>query len=205
MFEIFSEPSLNHYIQLFGYLGIFIFFTTIDQVTFVPEEVTLISIGYLGAGEVFNPLIAGVVAFIAFVAVDCAYYFLAGSGLKLFQKLKNKMNEGRISEWKEKLREHFPKTLFVLCFIPRMRMWAPVFSGIMKISFKRFISYDSMALSVFTAFYISIGYFFHRSLHSWMAELKILRHSLFSALMLILAVFILIAVKRFDQQKNTIP
>ena len=37
------------YFQRFGYIGIYIYFVTIDQVSPIPEEVSLIVIGYLAA------------------------------------------------------------------------------------------------------------------------------------------------------------
>jgi len=44
------------YFQRFGYIGIYIYFVTIDQVSPIPEEVSLIVIGYLAAQLYWNQL-----------------------------------------------------------------------------------------------------------------------------------------------------
>jgi membrane-associated protein len=198
MISIFLNETggLTHYIQVFGYLGIFLFYVTLDQITVVPEEVTLISIGYLAANEAFNPFIAGIVALAAFLAVDTAYYYVSGSGMKLLKKLKDKIRNAKAGSWKEKLQENYPRTLILLCFIPRMRMFAPIISGILKVSYKRFLLFDSIGLLLFTCLYIAIGYFFHKGLHSLMTKVKSMQHIIFIAAMLLLSVYIVIAIHR---------
>jgi membrane protein DedA with SNARE-associated domain len=197
MVSLFSaDVGLNHYIEVFGYLGIFLFYVTLDQVTFVPEEVTLISIGYLSSTGVFNPLIAGIVALTAFLAVDTAYFYVSGSGMRLFRRLKDKVKKAKTGSWKEKLQRDYPKTLILLCFIPRMRMLAPIISGILKITYKRFLLFDSIGLLLFTCLYIAIGYFFHKGLHSLMAKLKPMQHIIFISAMLLLSAYIIIAIRK---------
>jgi membrane-associated protein len=196
IFILLNDAGLSHYIHVFGYLGIFIFFVTIDQITVVPEEVTLISIGYLAASEVFNPFIAGLVSLIAFLAVDTAYYYVSGSGMKLIRKLKDKIAKAKSGSWKEKLQRDYPKTLILLCFIPRMRMLAPIISGVLKITYKKFLLFDLIGLFLFTCLYIAIGYFFHKSLHAWMSELKSVRHVIFIGMMILFSVYIFIAIRK---------
>lgn len=79
--------KFESYIEHLGYIGILLWYTTVDQLTPIPEEITLLTIGYLAANNVFNPIIAGAVAFFAFIIVDLAYYLLARSGHKLVEKI----------------------------------------------------------------------------------------------------------------------
>ena len=84
---IIAVSVFSQYSSHFGYIGIFLFFLTIDQITFIPEEVTLLSIGYMASNHIFNPFIAGIVSALAFITVDISYYFLARSGNKFIKKI----------------------------------------------------------------------------------------------------------------------
>jgi membrane protein DedA with SNARE-associated domain len=155
-----NTPGFSEMARSLGYVGIFLFFITIDQLTPIPEEVTLLSIGYLAAAGTFNPFIAGAVAMLACVLVDTGYFFLARSGNKFFQKLYKKTHRPFMDKYKNNLHEHLPRTLIVLCFIPRMRMFGPIFCGLLKIKYKKFIIYDIIGIASFTALYVAIGTIF---------------------------------------------
>jgi membrane-associated protein len=194
-----GETLFSQYSSHLGYLGIFLFFITIDQVTPLPEEVTLLTIGYLSSQHVFNPLIAGIVSLAAFLAVDSAYYFLARSGNKFARRIVEGKKSSFISKYKEKFKKHFAPTLLVLCFIPRMRMFGPVFAGIMNLSFKKFLLFDSIGLAAFTALYISLGLVFQAGFHAQMEKLGHYRHFIFAGAMIILATLIILFIKRRNQ------
>lgn len=93
---LYASPTyeLDHYLTLFGYLGIFIFFLTIDQVTPIPEEISLLTIGYFSSKGAFNPIIGGAVALFAFVAVDSFYFLLVKSGARHSAWLRKKVSSG---------------------------------------------------------------------------------------------------------------
>jgi membrane protein DedA with SNARE-associated domain len=202
-FEIlsFNIPNFSEYIKLFGYLGIFLFFITVDQLTFIPEEITLLTIGYLASQGVFNPVIAGIISFTAFVAVDVAYFYFTKKGVKFTKRLQKKKGTIR-KKVEEKLKKNFPKTLLILCFIPRMRMWAPIISGALNIPIKKFLIYDTISLVLFTGIYISLGMIFHRGLHSLLSHVKTWQHIIFAVLMLVVGIFIFINVRKYYKEKN---
>jgi membrane protein DedA with SNARE-associated domain len=193
---IIITPDFNDYVRVFGYLGIFIFFVTVDQLTLIPEEITLISIGYLSANGVFNPFIAGMISMAAFLTIDSVYFFLIKSGNKWSKKLHNKISHSSFRTLENKFIHNFPRTLLVLCFIPRMRLFAPMIASIIRTPFRKFLMYDSVGLLLLTSVYISLGFFFHKNLYRYLAELETLRHSIFIAAMLILFILIFTMVRR---------
>lgn len=83
MGNLFST-SFNDFVIHYGYWGIFLFFITVDQLTPIPEEVTLIGLGYLSGHGFFNPIVASVFALTAFLLADTVYFFLARSGNSFF-------------------------------------------------------------------------------------------------------------------------
>ncbi len=194
-----SSVFLEYFRQL-GYLGIFIFFITVDQLTPIPEEITLLTIGYLASQGVFNPIFAGIVSVAAFLTVDSVYYFLSLSGNKIISNLLSKKNNSIITKYKEKLKTHFGITLFALCFIPRMRLFGPVLAGIMKFSFRKFLFFDLLGLTIFTLIYLSLGMIFHKGLHYYFAELEIYRHMIFAIAMLLLSILIIIFITKTQQK-----
>src|SRR5437868_712179 len=88
--HILNAPGFVEFIERFGYIGIFIWFITIDQISPIPEEISLLIIGYLCAHEVFHPLLAGLICLAGFVTADIAYYYLSRTGSKLIKKKAGK-------------------------------------------------------------------------------------------------------------------
>jgi membrane protein DedA with SNARE-associated domain len=184
--------QFNDFVVHFGYIGIFLFFITVDQLTPIPEEITLLTIGYLSANGVFNPILAGIFSLAGFISVDIAYFFLARSGNKFIKKIF-KPRDGSLTErYKEKLRMHFGKTLVVLCFIPRMRMFGPIVSGMLKLDLKKFVFFDTIGLSLFVILYISLGIFFHAGLHSVIGKLDYVRHIIFIGAAILIGVLLFV-------------
>jgi membrane-associated protein len=192
--KIFTEYSQ------YGYIGIFLFFITVDQLTPIPEEITLLTIGYLSSNHIFNPIIAGLISLTAFILVDSIYFFLSASGNKFIKKFLKKRKNHLITRYKEKLKKNFGPTLIVLCFIPRMRLFGPVFAGIMNLSFKKFLLFDLIGLSSFTLIYISLGMIFHTGLHSLMEKLGRFQDIIFACAMVFLAIIIFLFVRKTQQK-----
>jgi membrane protein DedA with SNARE-associated domain len=86
VFHLLKTPGFVEFIGRFGYIGIFLWFITIDQVTPIPEEISLLIVGYLCAHEVFHPLPAGLLCLAGFITADIAYYYLSRTGSRLIKK-----------------------------------------------------------------------------------------------------------------------
>ena len=170
MQELLSADGFSHYISDFGYLGILLFFLTVDQLSPIPEEISLIGIGYLSYMGVFNPFLAVLFAFIGLQLVDIIYYWLARRGSRVIMKL-TKLNENSILiRYTEKLKTHLGITLMVLCFIPRLRIIGPITVGMLKIKFLKFLVMDAPSLLAFTTIYIFLGLFLHNELNALAAS-----------------------------------
>jgi membrane protein DedA with SNARE-associated domain len=195
--------DLSQYIALFGYFGIFLFFLTIDQITPIPEEMSLLTIGYFSSKEVFNPFIAGATALSAFVIVDSIYFALVKSGTKHSAWIKKKMENRVLEKVSSKIRENFRKALFIVCFIPRMRLWAPIASSLAQIPYWRFLKYDAIYLTCFTSLYTALGFFFHRELHNVISNLEIIQDSIFFGLILVSTLLILISIRKQQHEQKS--
>jgi membrane protein DedA with SNARE-associated domain len=140
---------------------------------------------------VFEPVIAGAVCLAGFMTIDLIYFFLSRTGSRWIKKMISRFSESFLNGTKQKLQHQMPKTIIVLCFVPRMRFRNPILVSIMNLSFRRFLLYDSIGLALFTAVYITIGVLFHRSLSALIAEMEIWRHVIFVAVVIIIAAVII--------------
>jgi membrane protein DedA with SNARE-associated domain len=188
---ILKTPDFFQFVARFGYIGILVWFLTFDQLTPIPEEVSLLIVGYLSAHDVFNPVIAGIFCLAGFLIVDTVYFFLSKKGSSWIKK-KTKGSSSFMESYKNKLKTNTPRAIMILCFIPRMRMFAPILAGSMKLSFKKFLFYDLIALVLFTTAYLLIGIIFNRSLQRIITKTKGLQNIVFFAAILIIAVILIV-------------
>jgi len=195
-FILLKAPGFIEFIQRFGYIGIFIWFITFDQISPIPEEISLLIVGYLCAHNAFHPVLAGLVCLAGFVTADIAYYYLFKTGSRLFKKKSGRSNTSWVARYKVKLKNNMPKTIATLNFIPRMRMWAPILSGSMKLPFKRFILFDSISLTIFTVLYLSLGIIFNNSLSAVMEKMKGLQNIIFFGAVIIAAIVIIMVERK---------
>jgi membrane protein DedA with SNARE-associated domain len=110
--------------------------------------------------------------------------------------MKTETTNPSIKGYKEKIRDHAFKTIFILSFLPRIRLLTPIFVALAEIKFKKFISYSMISLAGFCTAYISLGYFFHRSISSLVKETNQLEHYIFFGLMITLTIILSIIVYR---------
>jgi membrane-associated protein len=204
-FILSAEPSgIESYFDTIGYIGILIWFLTFDQLTPIPEEISLITIGYLSSKGIMEPVWAGIISFFSLLLVDVIYYLLSRSGSRLVKKFFDRSKSKVIHSYKDKLKKHLGKTVITLCFIPRMRFWNPILIGIMNLSFKRFILFDAVGLFIFTILYISLGMIFHKSLHRLMENVEGMQNVIFiSALVIYLMIFFFIFRRRKKEETET--
>ncbi len=78
-----ASTPFQDYFTHYGYIGIYVWFITVDQIAPIPEEITLIIIGYFASQGLINPVFSGVFSIAAFLTVDAVYFYLTKSGNKL--------------------------------------------------------------------------------------------------------------------------
>ena len=77
-------PDFAGYLSHWSYFGVFIWFTIFDFVAPFPDEISLLTLGYLSSLGSLNPFIAAGVAFISFVVTDSLSFLLVRKGSSLF-------------------------------------------------------------------------------------------------------------------------
>lgn len=62
--------DISQYVYHFSYLGIFLWFAVIEQFTPIPEDVSLITIGYISMHTPLDPWLASGVSLIGLLTAD---------------------------------------------------------------------------------------------------------------------------------------
>ena len=199
---VLKTPGFTHFVSRFGYIGIVVWFISFDQFTPIPEEISLLMVGYLSAHNIFNPIVAGICSLAGFIAVDVIYFFLSKKGSSFISK-KIKTSSSILNAYKDKLKHNTFRAVLLLCFIPRMRMFAPILAGSMKLSFRRFLLFDCIALTAFTTIYLLIGIIFNRSLGVVIARTKWLQDIVFFVAIVLIAVFLAVWIAKRKKNKNS--
>jgi len=106
IFVLLKTPGFTQFIQHFGYIGILIWFITLDQLTPFPEEISLLIVGYLSAHHVFNPILSGMFCLGGFLVVDAAYFFLSKGGSSFIKKIA-KGSSSVIQPYREKFKRQY--------------------------------------------------------------------------------------------------
>jgi membrane protein DedA with SNARE-associated domain len=75
LLTVLHSDQFQVYFHRFGYIGIYIYFVTVDQLSPIPEEVSLIIIGYLALHGLINPVLAGAISLVAFFTIDTIYFY----------------------------------------------------------------------------------------------------------------------------------
>ena len=187
--EIISQSPIS-------YLGIFIWFLFLDQLTPIPEEVTLLSIGYIAERHLINPYFAGLAAFLGVTIIDTVFYWLADSGNKIINRFKNNISEKLQQKYLKGLEEHDVRTLLLLSFIPKVRFFSPIFAGMFRVKWSTFFVVNGIGTIIFIIGYITVGMLFHDSLEYLLKEVELLRHSIFIVFMVGITIFIFFRFKR---------
>ena len=185
-------PSFTEYIEKFSYLGVFIWFTVFDFIAPFPDEVSLLTVGYLASLGYFNPFIVAVIPLGSFLLTDSLSFYLARGGRTLFGKHAKKRKRAKRGSFRafvtRNIEKNLPGTIIAISFIPKMRVWGPIVSGSLKIDYKKFIAFDAIGVGAFVAVYTTLGYFFGVSLTSIFTELKSERTPIFVCILLLLGV-----------------
>jgi membrane protein DedA with SNARE-associated domain len=184
------QTDISSYIIHLSYLGVFLWFVIIEQLTPIPEEVSLMSIGYIAIHNDLDPFLCGVAALTGLLICDNLLFYISFTGNKLAQKLLHKVSPRLMDRIKKNLETNSFKALFLSALLPKLRFFSPLIAAAMNVSWKKFFFVNAAATLFYVLVYMSIGIFFHTQLDAVLAEMKLIQHSIFVVLMITVAVFV---------------
>lgn len=195
------HTDLPNYIYHLSWFGIFLWFAFIEQLTPVPEEISLMILGYLAMTTSLNPLLSGAVAAAGLLTADNLLFYFSLKGNKLTRKLIDKTNTQLLDRLKRNLQHHAKKTLIIMALLPKLRFLSPVISATAGISWKLFLVINSAVTVFYVAVYMLIGILFHSQLGVVLRKVKLWQHIIFIAAMAGIAVFLILTIRKLIIKK----
>jgi membrane-associated protein len=192
-----ADPFPIDILESLSYLGIFMWFLLFPLLmTPIPDEIFIISIGYMASIGLINPFIAGLLAVLAYAISDNVVFHLSSVGSSFVKKFKDRLNAKIFVKFERSMKHNLFRTMLTIAFIPKIKTFGPVLAGILKVRWYIFLFYDSLALLLYASFYIAIGFIFHKSILFLFEELTKLETVLFYLMLLFLAWIVLSALIR---------
>lgn len=189
-----NSVELGNLISQYSYIGIFLWFVIFDQLTPIPEEVSLITLGYISSQTNLNVFLCAIISLAGLLTIDNIYYFLTYRGSRIAKNLSEKHNNKNSNKFLrrlgQKVHENSWLYLFIIEFIPRLRILSPVIACTSKIGWKKFNLINTIATSIVVAIYLFIGIFFQNSLSHILKGFETLRHFIFSIVLISIFIFI---------------
>lgn len=189
--------NLSDYVNQFSYLGIYLWFAVLEQLTPIPEEAFLVSLGYIAIKAGLNIPLCGITAVAGLISCDMFLFLVAHKGSRLAKNILHKVNRGIIGKIRYNLKQHPVKTLIVMALIPKIRFVSPIVSGIAHIRWQTFVLVNTLATAFYVSVYVGLGVVFHNGLSSLMKKIEWAQHIIFIAAIVVAAIYVIFRIKKW--------
>jgi membrane protein DedA with SNARE-associated domain len=165
-----------HQLGGLSYLGVFGISILAMIVLPFPEEVTLISFGYLAGIGVFHLALLIPVCMAGLFVSDFFLYQLAYRGSKITTKFYQKLFAEKFDFLNDMTDEKLERLIIFSRFLIYFRFLSGFLAGYYKISFKKFAGYELVSLSIYTTLFISVGFFLRNQLERVVAGVGVVQN-----------------------------
>ncbi len=186
-----------HQLGGLSYLGVFGISMLAMIVLPFPEEVTLISFGYLAGIGVFHLAILIPVCMAGLFVADFAVYQLAYHGSKITTKFYKKLFADKFDFLNDMTDEKLERVIIFARFLIYFRFLSGFLAGFYKISFKRFVGYEFVSLSIYTSLFIGVGYFLRNQLERVLAGVGIIQNIILVIFIIVIGTMLFRSLKKY--------
>lgn len=163
------QDSLITLITTVGYIGVFVMVFAESGLligAFLPGDTLLFTAGFLASQGYFNIALLVVGSFLAAVVGDSiGYWFGKKYGPKVFVRPKSLFFK---PEYVERTQvffgKHGKKTIVLARYVPIVRTFAPIFSGVGGMKYRSFLFYNILGGLAWTVSILLLGYFLGREI-----------------------------------------
>lgn len=190
----------------FSYFGIYLSTALSGYIIPLPEEVVLLTIGYLVSYKSLNIYMAVIFSILGILTGDTILFWLSHyKNIKIVNKMKIKVNKHKLMKYKKLIKNHIGKTIFLLRFIIALRFLGPFLAGSTRIRWNFFLLYDALAVFIYVPTIVFLGYYFHNNLAKIIAEFEIIRHIVFVVFLIFASYFVTFIFKNFKSSNKSSP
>jgi len=122
----------------------------------VPEEITLLIVGYLANIQFFDIKYVMILSFISMIAGDNLSYFLGYKGSHIVDWV---LTATRLHWANEHFKKHPYKTIFITRFLSGLRVFFPIAAGSTRLPWKKFFIVDLLAVSILVPAFTLAGFY----------------------------------------------
>jgi len=190
-------PSeIVYYINLYGYLAIFIliFLQDVGFPNPIPNELVLLFSGYLVYSDIFKFYIVIFVALLADFIGTSIFYFIFRKFGSLFMKHKPRwipFSQSKIESLSRSLSEEGFFGIFICRLTPFIRGYATIIAGLLQVRIAYFLTIALLSASAWASTYIFAGWL----LGPWWKQIEsnphLLRNGMLSILIFVLFLFMI--------------
>ena len=186
----------------FSYTAIFFLLAFAGFLVPIPEEIILITVGYVVAAGFGNIYTSIIICILALIFGDSLLFWLSKGNNPWIKKLKKRIKQKAAAKFKLNIKKNIGKTIFLSRFVVGVRIFGPILAGSLRIKWATFQLFNLLALFIYVPLLVFLGYHFHNKLGYVIAEVEIVRHIVFG-LFLVGFGFLLayIARKRYLEKK----
>jgi membrane protein DedA with SNARE-associated domain len=188
-------PEILNEVGALSYAGVFVLSLLANIIVPIPEELTMLAIGYFVGRGIFDGYLIIPIVIAGLLISDIVLFILAKRGSRVVTLLYEKFFAKRIAKrggvrWTKR---HIGKIIVISRFLIQFRFLGPFLAGHRKISIWKFIRYDLLALVIYVPLYILLGAFFHHKVQYIIDKVGVARNLIF----IVIGVLVLIAIVKF--------
>jgi membrane protein DedA with SNARE-associated domain len=187
-----------------SYLGIFGVAILANIFIPVPEEVTLLALGYVShAGDV-NIFIVIPIVIVGLLISDLFLYTLSHQGNRIVTFFYQRFFAKRIANKHIWVQTHIEKVIFYSRFLMQLRFIGPFMAGQLGVPKRKFITYELAALVFYVPLLLWIGWYFRSQVESIITGIGALRNLILIFIGIVIGFSILQSIyrKSFKQQQD---
>ncbi len=153
------------YLANYSYLTIAIIMLLASVGLPFPDDLVIISVGYLAYLRLINPFLAGIEIVFLGLLLDNIYFFIGRyKGKSFLERLSKKYDIIKTMASHNERYVSKPSKVFIARFIPVLRTVVPFVAGTSELKWKTFFAYNFLALIIMTPILILLSFHFSRSL-----------------------------------------
>ncbi len=195
-----EQTDLYSIVAGYTYLGIAFYYIIFDFVSPVSDELSLIIIAWLANKGMMNVWGGGVVAFLALYSRNIILFYLSRNRTRLIGWLTDRYPVW-MGNYQHQMSKKLMHTVFILMFIPKLRILIPLAAGFGQVKVHRFLLAQGMAMALFIAIYYPLGIFFYTGIQSLIERMGKADQYVFIVSLFVLAILISFFVGRYILRK----
>ena len=175
--------QLLGWVQVFSYFGpillyagAFLLMALSGHAIPIPQDISLISMGYLSALGYLNIVPVVILAIMAPVASDAFLYFLSHHGSRFAPDPEKYQDMKLIRFAKHHMHNNTILVVMLMRLVTGFRFMSPVVGAYIKVPFKKYIFANFISALVFGPLFVLLGYLLHDQITFIIDTLKSLEH-----------------------------